>query len=229
MSTSTQPRYAFAFYTVNFGGQCVIAKSSKERLQSTMGMIIHQEGVSGLLAALKLEIHNYQAEDRERVWKLLLPVAEEVIHGLYARPGESLLVWSNIPPWVAMETPYEPMITAQVTNCDYGYAEWFADPRRNVFKGWERVPFVHLDKEMLSRGFKRHPDNLFEGAYHYLKFDWSMHHTDQASFINKLHGFTEVIGASMVNAILLQLVWRVPEGREAEEKFLRAVFGEAKG
>ncbi|MEK5415151.1 hypothetical protein [Paenibacillus sp. FSL L8-0708] len=216
------------FINANFGKETIsfFSADQKERLCSTMRLIIHQEGVSSLLAALKVNVNERPSEDRERVWRILLPVAEEVIHGLYARPGESLLVWSNIPPWVAMETPYEPMIMAQVTNREYGCAEWFADPRRNVFKGWERVPFVHLDKEMLSRGFKRYPDNLFEGSCHFLEFDWSMYQTDQASFINKLHDFSEVIGASMVNAILLQLVWRVPEGKEAEEKFLRAVFGE---
>jgi hypothetical protein len=112
--------------------------SAKECLQTAMRLIIRQEGVSGLLSALKEDIDKRHADDRERVWKLLLPVAEEVIWSLYARQGESLLVWSNIPPWVSMEYPYEPMITAQVTNCDYGCAEWYADPERNVLKGWDR-------------------------------------------------------------------------------------------
>lgn len=112
--------------------------STKERLQIAMQIIIRQDGVSGLLAALKVDIEKRHIDDQDRVWGLLLPIAEEVIHGLYARQGESLLVWSNIPPWVAIETTYDPMINAQVTTIPYGYIEWYADPHRNVSDGWDR-------------------------------------------------------------------------------------------
>lgn len=85
---------------------------------------------------------------------------------------------------------------------------------------------IHLEKMLLDCGARRYPDSDFEGLFHNIGFDWSMFKVDADTFFDRLHDLSVVIGTVMVNGILLQLIWRVPEGREAEEKFLRAVFGE---
>lgn len=74
----------------------------------------------------------------------------------------------------------------------------------------------------------RRPDSEFEGDYHHLSFDWSMLETDLESFIGELRGLSEAIGPRAVKDIVGQLIWRVPEGIEAEKSFLRALFGEAR-
>ncbi|MFF2014980.1 hypothetical protein [Paenibacillus sp. NPDC058177] len=129
----------FGAYKVKFGPSSYISgDSAEERLQSAMRLIIRQEGVSGLLDALKVDINKRHPEDQELVWKRLLPVAEEVIWGMYARKDESLLVFSNIPPWVELGDPYEPMITARINSQPPAFIEWNIDPQRNISVGWDR-------------------------------------------------------------------------------------------
>lgn len=72
----------------------------------------------------------------------------------------------------------------------------------------------------------RRPDSDYEGNYHHLGFDWSIFETDLEAFIGRLRGLCEAIGPVAVKDIVGQLMWRVPDGREAERSFLKAAFGE---